>query len=178
MSFMANLPTVGLSSSVWHRFMGDNPGPPWCCMSQTHCWVSMGHTAYLVLGGYMLCGTCCWSLWIVLCDLWLIIVPWSCWRRVCIYVEYIPWNMHYIWLIYIYIYMYVYVYIYIYIYAVCSIEHALGFKFCCLYHWSWWVMWHVYPYPSGLLHRQWGNHRIAPVPVKQPWRIWGKFTIT
>ena len=29
-----------------------------------------------------------------------------------------------------------------------------------------------YPYPSGLLHWHWGNHTIAPVPVKQPWRIW------
>ena len=29
-----------------------------------------------------------------------------------------------------------------------------------------------YPYPSGLLHWHWGNHMIAPVPVKQPWRIW------
>ena len=28
-----------------------------------------------------------------------------------------------------------------------------------------------YPYPSGLLHRCWGNI-IAPVPVKPPWRIW------
>ena len=29
-----------------------------------------------------------------------------------------------------------------------------------------------YPYPLGLLHWHWGNHTIAPVPVKQPWRIW------
>ena len=29
-----------------------------------------------------------------------------------------------------------------------------------------------YPYPSGLLHSHWGNLMIAPVPVKQPWRIW------
>ena len=28
------------------------------------------------------------------------------------------------------------------------------------------------PYPSGLLPWNWGNHMIAPVPVKQPWRIW------
>ena len=26
------------------------------------------------------------------------------------------------------------------------------------------------PYPSGLLPWHWGNHMIAPVPVKQPWR--------
>ena len=29
----------------------------------------------------------------------------------------------------------------------------------------------TYPYISGLLHRYWGNHMIAPVPVKQPWNI-------
>ena len=28
-----------------------------------------------------------------------------------------------------------------------------------------------YPYLLGLVHRHWGN-RIAPVPVKQPWRKW------
>ena len=31
-------------------------------------------------------------------------------------------------------------------------------------------MWHDYPYSSELLHWHWGNHMIAPVPVKQPWR--------
>ena len=30
----------------------------------------------------------------------------------------------------------------------------------------------IYPYISGLLHWHWGNHMIAPVPVKQTWRIW------
>ena len=30
----------------------------------------------------------------------------------------------------------------------------------------------IYPYPSGLLHWHCGNLTIAPVPVKQPWRIW------
>ena len=29
-----------------------------------------------------------------------------------------------------------------------------------------------YPYPSGFLHWHWGNHTIAPVPVKEPSRIW------
>ena len=29
-----------------------------------------------------------------------------------------------------------------------------------------------YPYSSGLLLWHWCNHRIGPVPVKQPWRIW------
>ena len=28
------------------------------------------------------------------------------------------------------------------------------------------------PHPSGLLHWHWGNHSIAPVPMKQPWKIW------
>ena len=28
------------------------------------------------------------------------------------------------------------------------------------------------PCLSGFLHWHWGNHMIAPVPVKQPWRIW------
>ena len=30
-------------------------------------------------------------------------------------------------------------------------------------------MWLTCPYHSGLLHWHWGNHMIAPVPVKQPW---------
>ena len=29
-----------------------------------------------------------------------------------------------------------------------------------------------WPYSPGLLHGHWGNRTIAPVPVKQPWRIW------
>ena len=29
-----------------------------------------------------------------------------------------------------------------------------------------------YLYPSELLHWHWGDHRIAPMPVAQPWRIW------
>ena len=29
-----------------------------------------------------------------------------------------------------------------------------------------------YPYPSGLLHKHWGNHMIVQVLVEQPWRIW------
>ena len=32
-------------------------------------------------------------------------------------------------------------------------------------------MWFIYSYSSGLLHWHWGNHMIAPVPVKWPWRI-------
>ena len=29
-----------------------------------------------------------------------------------------------------------------------------------------------FPYSLGLLDWHWGNHMIAPVPVKQPWGIW------
>ena len=32
--------------------------------------------------------------------------------------------------------------------------------------------WLLSPVYSGLFHWHWGNHIIAPVPVKQPWRIW------
>ena len=32
----------------------------------------------------------------------------------------------------------------------------------------------IYPYSSGLLHWHWGNHMIAPMRVKWPWRIWVK----
>ena len=37
---------------------------------------------------------------------------------------------------------------------------------CCVWVPLYWT------YPSGLLPWHWGNHMIAPVPVKQPWRIW------
>ena len=37
-------------------------------------------------------------------------------------------------------------------------------------------MWYIYSYSSGLLPWHWGNHMIAPVPVKYPWRVWVKFT--
>ena len=30
----------------------------------------------------------------------------------------------------------------------------------------------IYSYLSMSLHWHWGNHMIAPVPVKQPWKIW------
>ena len=32
----------------------------------------------------------------------------------------------------------------------------------------------IYPYISGSLHWHWGNHMIAPVPMKWPWKIWVK----
>ena len=38
----------------------------------------------------------------------------------------------------------------------------------------WRYMWLFHLYSSGLLHWHWGNHMIAPVPVKWPWRIWIK----
>ena len=34
------------------------------------------------------------------------------------------------------------------------------------------VVWSIFPYPSWPLHWHRGNHAIAPVPVKWPWRIW------
>ena len=34
------------------------------------------------------------------------------------------------------------------------------------------IHWLIFPYPSGLLHCHRGNLTIAPVPAKQPWRIW------
>ena len=34
------------------------------------------------------------------------------------------------------------------------------------------IHWHIFPYPSGLLHWHCGNLTIAPVPAKQPWWIW------
>ena len=34
------------------------------------------------------------------------------------------------------------------------------------------IHWLIFPYPSGLLHWHCGNLTIAPVPAKQPWRIW------
>ena len=34
------------------------------------------------------------------------------------------------------------------------------------------------PYSSGSLHWHWGNHMIAPLPVKKLWRIWMKLTST
>ena len=38
------------------------------------------------------------------------------------------------------------------------------------------LRWYIYPYSLRLLHGHWGNHIIAPVPVKQPWSIWIKLT--
>ena len=44
--------------------------------------------------------------------------------------------------------------------------HSCCDLFCCgYYNLSWFVLF-IYPYPSGLLHWHWGNHMIAPVPVK------------
>ena len=47
-----------------------------------------------------------------------------------------------------------------------------------LHHCLFPFMWCIYPNPSGLLHWHWGNHMIAPEPVKQPWRIGIKSTHT
>ena len=53
-----------------------------------------------------------------------------------------------------------------------SISRRIYAVYCCGYMSS------FYPYTSGLLHRHWGNWIIAPVPVKQPWRIWVKSICT
>ena len=34
------------------------------------------------------------------------------------------------------------------------------------------IHWLIFPYLSGLLHRDCGNLTIVPVPAKQPWWIW------
>ena len=49
-------------------------------------------------------------------------------------------------------------------------NYTRQFAFCCVLLWFDTCQYH--PYPSGLLHWHWGNHMIAPVPVKQTWRIW------
>ena len=47
-----------------------------------------------------------------------------------------------------------------------SLAHRLRFVVLCL------VYQLICPHPSGLLHWHWGNHTIAPVPVKWPWKVW------
>ena len=61
-------------------------------------------------------------------------------------------------------------YEYYLIYRVYAKNYVHGFYFalfCCVCILSCFNL-----YQSGLLHWHWGNHMIAPVPVKQPWRIW------
>ena len=58
-----------------------------------------------------------------------------------------------------------------------SISHEISTVFYVLYFVMLFIfvagiMWSSHPYPSGLLHWHRGNHMIAPVPVKQSWRIW------
>ena len=60
------------------------------------------------------------------------------------------------------------------------ISHEIITRFCYVLFYSDYIIvsggsiWVFHPYSSGLLHWHWGNHMIAPVPVKQPWRIWIK----
>ena len=56
--------------------------------------------------------------------------------------------------------------------------HMAFFLFYWLHKYVFAFMRFVYPYFSGLLHWHWGNLMIAPVPVKQPWRIWIKLINT
>ena len=68
------------------------------------------------------------------------------------------------------------------------VEKTCGFSIITWNRWTFFVelcfiysnglMWFSCPYSSGLLHWHLGNHVIAPVPVKQPWRIWVKRTGT
>ena len=61
----------------------------------------------------------------------------------------------------------------------CPINHLYDFVLCCyVVDVSSVLSRSVYPYHSGLLHWHWGNHMIAPVPVKLPWMIWVKHTST
>ena len=50
-----------------------------------------------------------------------------------------------------------------------GIMHMTGVVYCTL---LWFGNSWSYPYPSGLLDWHWGNLVIAPVPMKQHWRIW------
>ena len=70
----------------------------------------------------------------------------------------------------IYIYIYIYT-VYIFLYPISYRHSLLGFNFFpygCFHK--------MYVNTAGLLHWHWGM--IAPVPVKQPWRIWVKVTYT
>ena len=51
-----------------------------------------------------------------------------------------------------------------------SQDVCIWFALCCVL--LWFATGKIFPYPSGLLHWHWGNHTIAPAPVKQPWGIW------
>ena len=61
-----------------------------------------------------------------------------------------------------------------------SISHKICTWFCCALFCCGYVInsyctHTIYlPISSGSLHWHWGNHMIAPVPVKGPWRIWVK----
>ena len=49
--------------------------------------------------------------------------------------------------------------------------HELCTQFVTSYGLVWVSTSWFYTYPSGLVHWHWGNHTIAPVPAKQPWRL-------
>ena len=62
-------------------------------------------------------------------------------------------------------------YVYIGVIYVQYIREVLEFYFIQYMSWImdtglWFDISRFYPYPSGLLHWHWGNHMIAPVPVK------------
>ena len=55
-------------------------------------------------------------------------------------------------------------------------KHSISLEICKFIQISSVLLWYgtgqFYPYSSGLLSWHWGNHTIAPVPGKQPWRWW------
>ena len=59
-------------------------------------------------------------------------------------------------------------------------EHTFfcALHFCGLYHWPAFIrfMWCVYPYSSGLLHWQWGNHMISSSASEVTLKDMGKIT--
>ena len=61
-----------------------------------------------------------------------------------------------------------------------SISHnyACSFLFLCLLGLFCQLLESIYLYSSELLHWHWGNHMIAPVPVKWSWRICVKLVTT
>ena len=49
---------------------------------------------------------------------------------------------------------------------ICTPFYQALFCDCYIMQGSSWFVWFIYTYSSGLLHWHWGNHMIAPVPVK------------
>ena len=122
----------------------------------------------------------------------------SIFYKICIWnIQYIPWNMHMKYTVYSIKYAHETYTIFHEICIAHSFVVACFIAIILVTSWWWVGLFHVvfaitfqvwftvtgaliefYPYPSRPLHWHWGNHMIAPVTVKQPWRIWVKCTIT